>query len=180
MSSLVVEWCEFNGHRVVITHWRSRGHWCSTWPGLGGVLSTTAWDPAPVWVARSVCTRWWSSAPAWNWLLPCMKGLMCDTPHQHALLQHIPAEVMQLVHSCGLPKELSYLKAAAIGCEELADDMLVLHQLKSSLAQSECNMFQASIQELRTETSRLVLLFLATWPTSNLSSNRGRSWSTEP
>ena len=72
------------------------------------MLSTTAWDPAPV------CTRWWSSAcwcgsePAWNWLLPCMKGLMCDTPHQHVFLQHIPAEVMQLVHSCGLPKELSY------------------------------------------------------------------------
>eukprot|EP00731_Ephydatia_muelleri_P026748 Em0018g848a len=42
-------------------------------------------------------------------------------------------EVMQLVHSCGLPKELSYLKAAAVGCEELADDVLVLHQLKSSL-----------------------------------------------
>ena len=47
-------------------------------------------------------------------------------------------------------------------------------------AQFECNMFQASIQELRTETCRLVLLFLATWPTSNPSSNRGRSWSTEP
>ena len=127
------------------------------------MLSTTAWDPAPVgkialcplfapakvetlanlrpvlWVARSMCTRWWSSAcwcggePAWNWLLPCMKELMYDTPHQHILLQHIPVEVMQLVHSCGLPKELSYLKAAAIGCEELADDVLVLHQLKSSL-----------------------------------------------
>ena len=47
-------------------------------------------------------------------------------------------------------------------------------------AQFECNMFQASIQELRTETCCLVLLFLATWPTSNPSSNRGRSWSTEP
>ena len=65
--------------------------------------------------------------------LPCMKGLMCDTPHQHVLLQHIPVEVIQLVHSCGLPEELSYLKAAAIGCEELADDVLILHQLKSSL-----------------------------------------------
>ena len=54
--------------------------------------------------------------------------MMCDTPHQHLLLQHVPTEVMQLVHSCGLPKELSYLKAAAIGCEELADDVLVLHQ----------------------------------------------------
>ena len=121
------------------------------------MLSTTAWDPhlwvkwhsalllhlpklkcwqiswPALWVARSMCTRWWSSAcwcggePAWNWLLPCMKGLMCDTPHQHVRLQHIPAKVLQLVHSCSLPRELSYLKAAAIGCEELADDVLVLH-----------------------------------------------------
>ena len=67
------------------------------------------------------------------------KGLMCDTPHEHVLLQHIPAEVMQLVHSCGLPKELSYLKAAAIGCEELADDVWVLHQLKSSLLNAICS-----------------------------------------
>ena len=100
------------------------------------MFSTTAWDPAPVggslhgtW--SSAC--WCGGEPAWNWLLLCMKGLMCDTPHQHVLLQHIPAEVMQLAHSCGLPKELSYLKAAAIGCEQLADDVLVLHQLKSSL-----------------------------------------------
>eukprot|EP00731_Ephydatia_muelleri_P034628 Em0069g3a len=81
---------------------------------LGRVLSITAWDPAPVskialcplvapakvetlaifwpalWVARSVCTRWWSST--------CWCG----------------AEVMQLVHSCGLPKSLSCFKAAAI------------------------------------------------------------------
>ena len=134
------------------------------------MLSTTAWDPAPV------CTRWWSSAcwcgsePAWNWLLPCMKGLMCDTPHQHVFLQHIPAEVMQLVHSCCLPKELSYLKAAAIGCEELADEYFT--SSRAVWAQSECNMFQASIQELRTETCCLVLPFLATWPTSNPSSNR--------
>ena len=72
--------------------------------------------------------------------------MMCDTPHQHVLndmvitpsnnLQRIPVEVMQLVHSCGLPKELSYFKAAAIGCEELADDVLVLHQLKSSLGRN--------------------------------------------
>ena len=47
MSSLVVEWCELAGRRVVGVRWRSRGHWCSAWPGLGGVLSTTAWDPAP-------------------------------------------------------------------------------------------------------------------------------------
>ena len=41
--------------------------------------------------------------------------------------------------------------------------------------QSECNMYHASIQELRSETCHLVLPFLATWPTSNPSSNRGRS-----
>ena len=55
---------------------------------------------------------------------------MCDTPHEHVLLQHI---LVEAVHSCGPSKELSYVKAAAIGCEELADDELVLHQLKSSL-----------------------------------------------
>ncbi|KAL5506112.1 hypothetical protein EMCRGX_G007685 [Ephydatia muelleri] len=59
---------------------------------------------------------------------------------------------MQLVHSCGLPKELSYLKAAAIGCEELADDVLVLHQLKSSLGRNlneELQKAKSTIEELK-------------------------------
>ena len=54
-------------------------------------------------------------------------------------------------------------------------------------AQSECNMFQASIQELRTETCCLVLLFLATWQLATrhligegvgqLSCSQGYDWS---
>eukprot|EP00731_Ephydatia_muelleri_P002963 Em0001g2963a len=69
-----------------------------------------------------------------GWLALCAPdGGVVPAGVVHVLLQHIPEEVMQLVHSCGLPKELSYLKAAAIGCEELADDVLALHQLKSSL-----------------------------------------------
>ena len=54
-------------------------------------------------------------------------------------------------------------------------------------AQSECNVFQASIQELRTETCRLVLPFLATWQLANrhligegvgqLSRSQGYDWS---
>ena len=42
---------------------------------------------------------------------------------------------MQLVHSCGLLKELVMPQGCCrrVGCEELADDVLVLPQLKSGL-----------------------------------------------
>ncbi|KAL5473412.1 hypothetical protein EMCRGX_G027892 [Ephydatia muelleri] len=113
------------------------------------LVTTTAWDPAPVG-KLALCplvalakVETPANCLACIGLAPCVgnhllgRHQMVEQCLLHVLLQHIAAEVMQLVHSCSLPKELSYLKAAAIRCEELADDVLVLHQLKSGLG---CNL----------------------------------------
>ena len=149
------------------------------------MLSTTAWDPAPV-VARSVCTRWWSSAcwcggePAWNWLLPCMKGLMCDTHTSTSSFNTSQRRLCSLSIAAACQKSFHTSRLLPSGAKSWQMMCWYFTSSRAVWAQSECNMFQASIQELRTETCRLVLPFLATWPTSNPSFNRGRSWSTEP
>ena len=96
---------------------------------LACVVAGSLWVPAGVMLVEVVA----SAGVVWAWLLLSMKGLVCATPHQDVLLQRSVCS-LSLATACCM-EESVVLEGCClqVHCEELADDVLVYHQLESSL-----------------------------------------------